>query len=123
MQSTNLLNIKELQIKKLLESNNFIAFVSYSNFDTNQSYEFKNSLNNLGFKAKFIQNKRLKSLLANTGYKSISSVFQGKGRTYRRSEARYQGACRLFGGLRHREGLLGASQRRGGCSSLQKRAS
>jgi len=47
MQSTNLLNIKELQIKKLLESNNFIAFVSYSNFDTNQSYEFKNSLNNL----------------------------------------------------------------------------
>ena len=78
MQSTNLLNIKELQIKKLLESNNFIAFVSYSNFDTNQSYEFKNSLNNLGFKAKFIQNKRLKSLLANTGYKSISSVFQGK---------------------------------------------
>ena len=56
----------------------FIAFVSYSNFDTNQSYEFKNSLNNLGFKAKFIQNKRLKSLLADTGYKSISSVFQGK---------------------------------------------
>ena len=60
MQSPNILNIKELQIKKLLESNKFIAFVSYSNFDTNQSYEFKNSLNNLGLKAKFIQNKRLK---------------------------------------------------------------
>ena len=78
MQSTNLLNIKELQIKKLLESNNFIAFVSYSNFNQDQIHKFKLLLSELGLSIKFIRNKRLKESLSDTRFKNMNRIFQGK---------------------------------------------
>lgn len=78
MQSDNILNIKEIRLKRLLDSSEFVSLVSYSNFDSVQLYEFKTFLDDLGFKIKFIQNKRLKSVLSQTTYKTIGNIFQSK---------------------------------------------
>ena len=41
MQSDNILNIKEIRLKRLLDSSAFVSFLFYSNFDSVQWYEFK----------------------------------------------------------------------------------
>ena len=72
------LNVKESFIKKLLDEKLFVSIVSYSNFDSIQRFEFQNSLRKLGFKAKFIHNKRLKYSLIGSKYDNINHIFQGK---------------------------------------------
>ena len=72
------LNVKKIFIKKLLDEKLFVSIVSYSNFDSIQRFEFQNSLRKLGFKAKFIHNKRLKNSLIGSKYDNINHIFQGK---------------------------------------------
>ena len=72
------LNVKEIYVKQLLNENSFISVVSYSNFDSIQRFDLKNSLRKLGFKTKFIQNKRLKNALLGSKYDNINHAFQGK---------------------------------------------
>ena len=78
MQSEKKLNFKEIHVKKIFDENLFISIVSYSNFDSIQRFEFQNSLNKLGFKVKFIHNKRLKNTLIDSKYDKINHAFQGK---------------------------------------------
>ena len=78
MQPERKLNVKETYIKKILDEKLFVSIVSYSNFDSIQRFEFQNSLLKLGFKTKFVHNKRLKNTLTGSKYDNINQVFQGK---------------------------------------------
>ena len=71
-------NVQGSYIKKLLDENLFVSIVSYSNFDSIQRFEFQNSLLKLGFKTKFVHNKRLKNTLTGSKYDIINQAFQGK---------------------------------------------
>ena len=78
MKIKNISNRKEFQIKNLFENHEFIAFVSYSNFNQDQIHKFKLFLSELGLSIKFIRNKRLKESLSNTRFKNMNRIFQGK---------------------------------------------
>ena len=78
MKIKNISNRKEFQIEKLFDKHEFIAFVSYSNFNQDQIHKFKLFLRELGFSMKFIHNKRLKGSLSNTRFKNMNHIFQGK---------------------------------------------
>jgi ribosomal protein L10 len=78
MKIKNISNRKELQIKNLFDNYEFIAFVSYSNFNQDQIHKFKLFLSELGLSIKFIRNKRLKESLSDTRFKNMNRIFQGK---------------------------------------------
>ena len=62
MKIKNISNRKEFQIEKLFDKHEFIAFVSYSNFNQDQIHKFKLFLRELGFSMKFIHNKLIHDL-------------------------------------------------------------
>ena len=78
MKIKNISNRKESQIKNLFDNYEFIAFVSYSNFNQDQIHKFKLFLSELGLSIKFIRNKRLKESLSDTRFKNMNRIFQIK---------------------------------------------
>ena len=75
MKIKNISNRKESQIKNLFDNYEFIAFVSYSNFNQDQIHKFKLFLSELGLSIKFIRNKRLKESLSDTRFKNMNRIF------------------------------------------------